>query len=294
MAAAIASLLQSNPMHDFRIFVCSEKRNSIPETKMSAVVSRFGNATISFIEYNLDARREYLWADRHVTAASYIRLFLTEFLDPSIRRLLYLDADLIVNKDICELWQTDLRGAYLAAVPEPHEIPHDDEDIFYPYFNSGVLVIDVERWRAENLIPVFCDYMKANVGRLKYHDQDVLNHRFAGSVYLLEYRWNFQSRWADFVPEKFKMSAKDFNLLRQSPSIVHFTSEYKPWFYRQEPHYKNLYYQALALTPWRDYSPPDRTAKSRILKLIKGKRITEKLNWYAPATMRYLRRAMGI
>jgi lipopolysaccharide biosynthesis glycosyltransferase len=294
MGAAIASLLKTNSAHEFRILVVTQEKDPDGEEKLSGLVTKLGNASIIFKQFNLDSYRDEMPVDQYFTVAVYTRLFLTEFVDPSIKKILYLDGDLVVTTDIRELWETDLQGASLAAVPEPHAVPGDSETVSYPYFNSGVMLIDVERWRAANVLPKFLAFAKENAGHLPYHDQDVLNHTFAGKVRLLDYRWNFQSRWADFVAKKLNMSPEEFRRLRRSPAIVHFTSKYKPWFYKDEPHYKRLYYQALALTPWRDYSPPDRTGKSRVVKLLKLKRLKQKLTWHAPGMMRYLRRKLGI
>ena len=290
MGVAIASLLRTNAAHDFEIFVCTEERDRESEEKLTAVVSRFGNASVKFIEFKLDRSRGYLYTDQYLTAAAYIRLFLTEFLDPSVKRVLYLDGDLVVTTDIRELWETDLNGAFLAVVPEPHELPGDREVCVYPYFNSGVMLIDVERWREANVLPGFLAYAQENVAHLKYHDQDVLNHTFAGNVRFLDYRWNFQSRWADFVPAKLNMSPEAFRQVRRLPCIVHYTSKFKPWFYSDDPHYKKLYYEALALTPWKGYRPPDRTTGSIVRKLLTMKYVKERFRWYASELARGLKR----
>jgi len=290
MGVAIASLLRTNPAHDFQIFVCTEERDREAEEKLTAVVLRFGNASLKFIEFKLDQCRGYLPIDQYFTVAAYIRLFLTEFLDSSVKRVLYLDGDLVVTTDIRALWQTDLNGAFLAAVPEPHALPGDSEIVNYPYFNSGVLLIDVDLWRAANVLPGFLAYAKENASQLAHHDQDVLNYTFAGKVRFLDYRWNFQSRWADFVPAKLNMSSETFRQVRRLPGIVHYTSKYKPWFYSDDPHYKKLYYEALALTPWKEYRPPDRTPRSILRKLLTMKVVKERFRWYAPGLARRLKK----
>jgi len=91
--------------------------------------------------------------------------------------VLYLDCDLVVSGDLEGLWQTDLQGSYLAAVPEPYLVTSHwgfgPEDT---YFNSGVLLIDVARWREENLLPALLQFAEAHSSDFDCHDQDVLNH----------------------------------------------------------------------------------------------------------------------
>ena len=286
--ATIASLLRTNAAHDFQILVCSESRNRLAEEKLAAVALRFGNASISFLEFNL-TQHKHLRVDRYLTLSAYLRLFVTEFLAPSIEKVLYLDSDLIVCGDIEELWQPELGAAFLAAVPEPYLVgPHWGFGPEDTYFNSGVLLINVARWRAANVLPAFLQFAEEQAAVLNCHDQDVLNHVFRGKVTFLDYRWNFQSRFADFPPETFKLSREDFEQVRRSPSIVHFTTKYKPWFYRYEPHYKNLYDAALAGTPWEGYRPPDRTAQSFIVKLLELRYLNERIKWYVPRLGRFL------
>ena len=293
LGASVASVLQANPAHHFQIYVCSEKRDAKAEEKLSAIASRFGNASITFLEFSLAQGHGDLRVDRYLTLAAYLRLFLTEFLDPQVERVLYLDCDIIVCRDIGELWRTELGDAYMAAVPEPYFAQHPGFDRQDTYFSSGVLLIDVARWRAENVLPAFLQFAQKHAAVLTCHDQDVLNNVFRNKIRVLDYRWNFQSSFADMPAEALKMSAATFQDVRRLPPIVHFTGKYKPWFYKYQPHYKRLYYEALALTPWKGYRPPDRTARAVLVKLCTLKYLKERLNWYAPGLTNSLRKMMG-
>ena len=293
LGASVASLLQANPGHYFQIYVCSEERDAKAEEKLSATASRFGNASITFLEFGLAQNHGQLRLDRYLTLASYLRLFLTEFLDPTVEKVLYLDCDVLVCRDIGTLWQTDLAGVFAAAVPEPYFADHPGFGPRETYFSAGVLLIDVARWRAENVLPVFLQFAQEHASVLTCHDQDVLNNVFRNKIRALDYRWNFQSSFADMPAEALKMSGATFQEVRRLPPIVHFTGKYKPWFYKYQPHYKQLYYEALALTPWKDYQPPDRTARAVLIKLFTLKYLKERLNWYAPGLANSLRRMMG-
>lgn len=291
--AAIASMLRANSQHHFRIFVCSQKREPAAEGKLTAVAQQFGNASMHFVEFSLEPFKAYLHADRTFTIAVFLRLFLTEFLDPSVDRVLYLDSDLVVRGDLEALWETDLGGALVAAVPEPNVFEHAGFGPEERYFNSGVMLIDVGRWRSTKVLGGFLEFAQKNP-RLEFVDQDILNHTLRGRIKPLEYRWNFFSIYPDLPASAFNMNAGEFKEVRRRPSIIHFISIYKPWFYRWEPHYKRLYMEALALTPWRDYRPPDRTARAIVLKAVKVKWLKERLSWHAPGVVRYLRDALGI
>ena len=294
LGAAIASVLRANPEHDFEILVCSEARQAQGKEKISAIASRFKNASITFLEFSIaGSHGQQLRLDRYLTMASYLRLFLTEFLNPTIEKVLYLDCDIIVNGDIGELWETELGEAYLAATPEPYFAQHPGFERGDTYISAGVLLINVARWRAENVLPRFLQFATEHAAVLTCHDQDVLNNVFKGRIRFLDYRWNFQTSFADMEPENLKMDAATFREVRSSPPIVHFTGKYKPWFYKYQPHYKGLYYEALAATAWKDYRPPDRTLRAMVRKLITLQYVKERMNWYAPGLANSLRRMMG-
>jgi lipopolysaccharide biosynthesis glycosyltransferase len=293
LGASVASVLKANPRHDFDIYVCSEKRDAQGEQKLSKIAVGFGNASITFLDFNLAQTHTGLRVDRYLTLASYLRLFLTEFLPLNVDRVLYLDCDVVVCSDIAELWRTELNNAYMAAAPEPYFAKHPGFGSGDTYFSAGVLLINVARWRAANVVPAFLQFATEHAAVLTCHDQDVLNNVFRGKIHSLEYRWNFQSSFADMSAKALRMDGETFQDIRRLPPIVHFTGKYKPWFYTYQPHYKRLYYEALALTPWSGYRPPDRTVRGVLVKLLTLQCLKERINWYAPGLANVLRKIMG-
>ncbi len=78
-----------------------------------------------------------------------------------------------------ELWQTNLEGNVIAAVEDAgfHDrlekmgITKENEK----YFNSGMMLIDLVRWRAKSITQKVLDYINQNPEKLRFHDQDALN-----------------------------------------------------------------------------------------------------------------------
>ena len=95
-----------------------------------------------------------------VPALTYARLSAAEYVPDESRRVILLDSDTLVLTDIAQLAATDLEGATVAATQDPY-IPfvasfdglHDyaalglSADV--KYFNAGIMLIDLERWRTE-------------------------------------------------------------------------------------------------------------------------------------------------
>ena len=290
LGVTIVSMLRSNPENTFRIILVSAaEMNPARLAELRSVVGD-GGSTLEAIVYKGAAEYEHLPTHDHLTFAMYLRLFMTEYLDPALDRIIYLDSDLIVRGDLSQLWRMDLQSAYVGGVPEPYSETQRKPFGFGPqdlYVNSGVLLIDLERWRRDNLLAAFVKFAIANQERLRSPDQDILNSVCRGRVLNIGFEWNWQALFPRFAPEELGLTAEKYAELRERANIVHYTSRYKPWFYRWEPHYKELYYEALAGTPWEGYAPPDRSLGNLPVKAAKA--LQRKLEWYLPGVARKLR-----
>lgn len=276
---AIRSLLSSNPGRRFRIMVCSSSANPEGENRIRSFAG-----DVEFVHYVTPDIA--LPTGRHLTLATYLRLFIGEYVDPSIDKILYLDCDMIVCCDIGSLWTTDLGDNILAAVPEPYspsELLRLPEKA--PYFNAGTLLVNLRRWRAENALGQLLTYIRENPDRLFAFDQDALNAVFCGRIKPLSYTWNFHTPYADLSPEEFGVARTELRELRRHPGIVHFAGPAKPWHSNCEPHYKKLYWDARSRTPWGGL---DAKAASGV-----PLRLKERINWYFPSLSRAARRFLG-
>ena len=202
LGATLASLLSSNGRHQFRIMVCSLQSNPENEIKIRQIATQFGNATVEFISFT-PSHRESLPITGYTSLGAYLRLFVAEYVDPTLDKVLYLDCDLIIRKDIGALWGANIADYFAAAVVEPHF--HENPGIFpgEPYFNSGVMLINLARWRSEeDLLARFIACAKQKFSLLPFWDQDILNIVLRGQVAFLSPRWNFHAVSAELLPEQ--------------------------------------------------------------------------------------------
>ena len=81
----------------------------------------------------------------HITQAMYYRYLFADLLPKSVKRLIYMDADIICKGDLLPLWQTDLQGKMLGAVRDWGEAKSCGRIGLKNgrYFNSGVLLMDL-------------------------------------------------------------------------------------------------------------------------------------------------------
>lgn len=196
----------------------------------------------------------------HVGAsyATYYRLFLTELLPPDVCRVIYLDGDLIVMRSLRELWSLDMHDCAIGAVPDSYNNRPDPYNrLHYPqsmgYFNAGVLLINIDYWRRNDVLRLFFECASSKADRLSCHDQDILNYVFRTVKLLLPLKYNMLNEyWFDVrhsvVSWEFDSQIRDG---QQSPVVVHFTGLPKPWFSNCRHPFKCEFERYRAMTPWR-------------------------------------------
>ncbi|MFC5405021.1 glycosyltransferase family 8 protein [Cohnella soli] len=218
----------------------------------------------------------FIASDRHITLAAYYRLSIPElFKDKAYEKVIYLDCDLIAVDDLSKLWQTQLRQYPLAAVQDPGGgerlaklgIPEGES-----YFNSGVMLINLARWRELSVTERTLRFLRENRHRLYYHDQDGLNAVLYGQWLQLHPRWNvqramFSRKIRAELPWSFGIEAREGC---REPGIVHFTGTSKPWQFDNAHPYKREYYRYLRMTEWKEFRPAVglRLALRRLAKLV--------------------------
>lgn len=197
----------------------------------------------------------------HVTIASFYRLILSELLPKNIEKVIYLDCDLVVKGDLGELWQINLEENYILAAQDTW-IPYISSStgkLNYQklrispdakYFNAGVLVINIRKWREDEFSTKAINYFKQNLEYIGWYDQGVLNALLVGKWGELDPKWNMSpssvygfSSW-----QESPFSEEVYNTLICQPSIIHFVSK-KPWTSRHTL-CKEDFFQYVDLTAW--------------------------------------------
>jgi lipopolysaccharide biosynthesis glycosyltransferase len=204
-----------------------------------------------------------------------MRIFLPELL-PDLDRILYLDADTFVTGRLDELWETPLEGAPLAAVPNVVE-PAMRSHIAglglgtgpASFFNSGVLLLNLEVMRADHSIEAVLRTARDLEGRLVWPDQDALNVAFANRWLPLHPRWNAQNSywtWSTWAGEVVGDDA--LREATEDPAIRHFEGPTinKPWHYLCAHPWRGEYRRVLATTPWAGTPLVDRTAATMLIR----------------------------
>lgn len=184
------------------------------------------NISVSFANLSDSLRRiaSRLSLRDYYSLSIYYRIFIPEMFK-STDKAVYLDADTVVLGDIAELFETKLDGALVAAVPDKvvaseeifRNYATDGVGVpFEKYFNSGVLVMDLEKMRDFGLQAVFTELLEEYGFETICPDQDYLNVICRDRVCYLGTEWNRMS-------------------VDRSPcgelKLIHYNMFFKPWLY---------------------------------------------------------------
>jgi lipopolysaccharide biosynthesis glycosyltransferase len=181
----------------------------------------------------------------HVSRSTFARVLCSEAVPPHVNRLVYLDGDVLIRRSISPLFEHDLGGRPLAAcldlnAPTMKRGLHTWERFGLspdrPYFNAGVLVIDVAAWRRDQLTEQATAIAAAHRGQFHWGDQDVLNILLDNRWSRLPAEWNLL--WGGWgrrvdprgVPDSIPKA--EFERAHTDPAIVHFAGSVKPWHAR--------------------------------------------------------------
>jgi len=191
-----------------------------------------------------------------LSLATYHRLALPELL-PDLTRVIYLDADMLAQADLSALWRTDLQGRAAAVVQDYYLEKQKRWEVLgltYPeYFNAGMLLMDLTRWRREGIAIRVAEAVTAHPD-WEYNDQDGLNMILNGQCLYVDPRWNATTT-------RIHAGAVD------QPALVHFTGQEKPWHVSSVHPYRDVYREYKQQTPWRD-EPPTHFLDHEDLRLL--------------------------
>lgn len=280
----LQSLLKQSAHQDSEIHILhGQQRLSQDQTKrLRQVVERVG-ASVLFHEISEEQIQRFP-RDRFHEACWY-RILLPELL-PDTKRILYLDADILITDTLIPLWETNLQGRILGAVTNP----------LYPfmknrgvevlglahardYLNSGVLLMDLVMMRQVDLVSRIEAYANANPGNI-WPEQDALSVLLQNDGWLtLHPRWNVQNTLYELRSDQLPLPKAQIDEALQEPAIVHFIGPFKPWHFLCRHPRKALYAEVRKETPWQHWKLEGKTALNRAIRLLPYQRQLQVLRW---------------
>lgn len=224
MGVAMVSVLENNPAENIVFHVLTESIALENIGKMQQLTDRYKmEIYIHFID---GAIFDELPSTEHFTKATYNRFLLPKILHGQVRRVIYLDADILCTGTVSKLRQLDFQGAAAAVVQDIGTVA--DRQIRKlglksgQYFNAGFIYMDVNVWNEEQISEKALDFSFENLGKLNWLDQDALNVVLENKALFIEEKY-------DYIFDFGLKANKKMLALPEGTVFVHYAGRYKPW-----------------------------------------------------------------
>lgn len=233
----------------------------VPEIIKNALRESVPSIELDFIDAGSPILKKlstlFIEKSGQIVSASWLRILIPE-LFPNFDKIIYLDCDIVVGNDLSKLADIPLSGYSIGAVKDPgievwrNERASKSERKYYQtrneylrkileiknpseYFNSGLLIINAKQLHKDNFFYRSIEWLKTKP-KLKYKDQDLLNHFFCDKYKHIDERWNvlmgFKLEQEDTAIQRSEFASYYQSL--ENPWCYHYAGIFKPWLVKDE------------------------------------------------------------
>lgn len=244
MIVTIASALQTAKANTTYIFylLVSNDFSDTNRQMIKQICSEYPKCRYYFFNMGNAYKNVHLTI-KHITKATYYRLLLPSLL-PNVSKCIYLDADIIVKKDLSLLYRTCIDDKYIAGVRalgyfhSEENLQNKISELHIPsmdqYVNAGVLLMNLKKMRDDNLENTFENLLTKNFSS---QDQDIINAACYGKIRLLPFQFNAMTKYplySDVAYDNTRyfqqyIKKNDWDNGRKNPTIIHYADKKKPW-----------------------------------------------------------------
>lgn len=225
--------------HIFESEMTEQSKNSIKNIAVR------NNTNIEF--YNIDEKMKAIkskivndWAQRNSYIA-YARLYMPLLLPKEIKSFLYLDCDTLVVSNLQDLFKVNMKNYIVAGVKDvlPYIYKEYKGDYEGNYINSGVLLINNDKWNKENITSRILKYCEEHADD-DYPDQDAINIVLKDKILILppqycvfypENSWKPNQQIRGYGDKKTYYSIQELAVAKSNPVIIHYVDTVlgRPW-----------------------------------------------------------------
>ncbi|QIE55206.1 glycosyltransferase family 8 protein [Pikeienuella piscinae] len=199
-----------------------------------------------------------------ISVATFFRLRMHLLLPEDVGRVVYLDGDIVVRRNLAELFDFDMTNAALAGVEDSISRRYVDKLGQHPdtrHINAGVMVVNLDALRNIAFEDLVADFLRAKRYVLTLGDQEVFTGILGLRTVPAPLAWNvhgamFDPEWgAENVGVSNDMDPREYAEAVGAPAIIHYTYMRKPWLSLDHPRASDWVGAALR-SPCRDLLAP--------------------------------------
>jgi len=219
---------------------CIFNKLSVKSRSLLSGIFTGSKIEIVFIEFDNQVLPQLpIKQNDHVSSAAFFRIWLPEILK-DIKQVLFLDTDIVITGDISNLFNLPLNNYAIAAIEDLGMGPEKKTALGIKsdasYFNSGVMVMNLEHFRNHQLTKKVAEFISEYPQLCEFCDQDAFNAVINGEFYHLPLKYNVQTCFYSLTGNP------DVTEALNHPLIVHYTGggNCKPWYYHNTHPHKNF------------------------------------------------------
>lgn len=298
-AVSIASVLEnSKDADEINVYVIDKEISEQHKNWISDLVTEYHRNLIFLPDLDIEKISNTKIDVGRWHISTFSRLFVLHVLPSDMEKIIYIDCDMIIRHSLKRLWDMDMEGTWCMSADDCRGKMYR-KDIDIPtssiYTNNGLMVIDLDAWRQNNVEEKFVKFIQQHKGDITYMDQGVLNGVFQPihKVKLLQIEFNAQTACYDLGYDGLQAcrkpvwaySKEEFNKGIADPTIVHFTTCFlsgtRPWFKEDKHLYREEFLRYRSLTGWRDEPQwDDPTPKKRKMMTTVCKALPKRLMYF--------------
>lgn len=257
LLVSMISLLENNREFDaINIYILSNGIKNDNKNLLQDWANKY-QANIEFLEFA--SIEEKIQTDGTFPISAFGRLFLDDFIKKD--KVLYLDCDSVINGSYVELMKIDISQWLACAVQDnvssyfKTTIGMKSKDV---YFNSGVVLFNLKKWREENMQKKAIEMIEKFHGSVPHHDQGVLNAICYERILRLHPKYNYQCPMFEYKPKELQKmnpnyySEQELREAKENPIFIHYTEGFsnRPWRDTCTHPNRDLYLKYQAMTPF--------------------------------------------
>lgn len=264
---SITSLFENNKKHKIVVYILGENISKSSCDKLLKLAHEYNNEMVfKDTSIIIEMMKKNNFPSYRGSYAANLRLFLTYFLEDDVEKVLYLDADTIIDDSIEDLYEIDMGNAPVAMALDSLGYRHKLEigmrksDLYY---NSGVILFNLKNWRKRKLTESIERYIKDNNVNFPSPDQDLINIVCKDMILCLPPKYNMQPVHLVFsideyffsYPMEFYYTKEDLLNSLNEVKIYHFfrfLGEF-PWDKSNCHPDRELYEKYMQNSLWNDY-----------------------------------------
>ena len=266
----ISSIQHYNKESAFTYHIFSKNITNQSKEKLCNLLN--SNSKINFYNVNDEILSNLpIRQNDHISIEAYYRFLIPSILSEDIKKVLYLDCDILCTGNLDELFKTNIDSYSVGMVRDSR---NDDISSFarlqyppeYGYYCSGVILYNLTYWRENNLSEKCIQFISENPYLCLWHDQDTINKVLHESIFPLDFKYdllpNFFSvlnyldnKYTKINEHKLLLDRKYWTSVKNSimqPVLIHFGGKIKPWFdTKNTPPFTSLWREFYKNSPWK-------------------------------------------